>query len=85
MPLKLRTKSDAYLAAEKLLPEELHPTLQQMIDEYKFAAFKCHRSGFVSPRVIAELILMGWRSLPSDGDAVMAAKPTRSPRNRNGS
>jgi hypothetical protein len=70
-------KSPAHLAAEQLLSPELHSTLEQMLNEYKFAAFKCHGTAFVSPRVIAELILMGWRSLPSNHPALTTDRPKR--------
>jgi hypothetical protein len=51
-----------YIAARKMLPPELHPELQQLVLEYRFAALKIHKSPFVSPKVLAELILMGWRA-----------------------
>lgn len=54
-------KSEKRLKAELSLPEELRPIFNQMIDEYQFAAFKHHGSRMVSPKVIAELIIMGWR------------------------
>jgi hypothetical protein len=55
-------ETPAYLAAKNMLPPELHPELAQLIQEYKFAALKVHKMPFVSPKVLAELILMGWRT-----------------------
>ena len=60
-------KSKTYLLAEQMLPLELHPVLEQLVVEYRFASFKHHGVKFCSPRVIAELILMGWRSPPLSG------------------
>jgi len=56
-------KSETRLMAELSLPEELRPVFDKMIDEYQFAALKHHGCRIVSPKVIAELIMMGWRSL----------------------
>lgn len=55
--------TETYKKAEAMLSEELRPLLAPMCEEYKFAALKIHGSRLYSPRVIAELILMGWRSL----------------------
>lgn len=52
----------AYLAAKEMLPPELHSELRQLIMEYRLAALKIHKTPFVSPKVLAELILMGWRA-----------------------
>jgi hypothetical protein len=57
-------RTDTYLAAEKSLPKELHELFEQMVAEYQFACLKHHRQRFASPKVIAELIRMGWRSTP---------------------
>lgn len=54
-------KSKTYIEAEAKLPTTLRPIFEQMIDDYRFAALKHHGSKFYSPKVIAELILMGWR------------------------
>lgn len=54
-------QTPAVVQAREMLSTDLHPLLDQMIEEYRFAAFKHHGGRFVSPRVIAELILMGWR------------------------
>jgi hypothetical protein len=55
-------ETPAVIAAKKMLPPDLHPELLKSIEEYKFASLKVHGTPFASPRVIAELILMGWRS-----------------------
>jgi hypothetical protein len=55
-------ETPAYVAAKNMLPPELHPELEKLILEYRFAALKVHKTPFVSPKVLAELILMGWRT-----------------------
>ena len=52
--------SDSYLKAKQMLPDELWPVLDEFINHYKFAALK-HHGHIYSPRVLAELIVMGWR------------------------
>jgi len=54
-------KSESYNSAIQLLPESLWPELDRFIEHYKFAAEKTHGKQFVSPIVLAELILIGWR------------------------
>lgn len=53
--------SASYQAALDMLPPEYHGILDRLVEQYKFAALKQHGHAMVSPRVIAELILMGWR------------------------
>lgn len=67
-------RTPIYLEAEKMLPPELHSELEQMVAEYQFASLKHHNQKFSSPRVIAELILMGWRSLPISDSAMIQKK-----------
>jgi hypothetical protein len=57
-----RTKS--YMDAEQTLPKELHGIFEQLVLEYQFASLKHHGRPFSSPKVIAELVKMGWRSPP---------------------
>jgi hypothetical protein len=57
-------RSAIYLKAEAMLPPELRPIFEQLLAEYQFASVKHHGRAFSSPRVIAELVLMGWRSPP---------------------
>jgi len=60
--ITVNTTSPAFLKARESLPEHLHPTLEQMCREYKCAALETIGQPLFSPRVIAKLILMGWRS-----------------------
>jgi len=57
-------RTPSFIEGESMLPPELHPVFAQLVAEYQFAALKHHGRRFASPRVIAELILMGWRSPP---------------------
>jgi hypothetical protein len=50
-----------YPDARKMLPPEFHPILDEFLADYRFAALKHHGREWASPRVLAELILMGWR------------------------
>ncbi len=55
-------KSPKYNEALQMLPDDLVPILDEMIEHYKFAALKVHGRAMVSPIVIANLVLMGWRN-----------------------
>lgn len=55
-------RTPIYIKAEQSLPPELHSIFEQLVAEYQFASLKHHGRTFSSPKVIAELILMGWRS-----------------------
>jgi hypothetical protein len=61
-----RKESPSYIAAKGMLPPELHPRLDELLADYRFAALKHHGREWASPKVLAELILMGWsNSMPS--------------------
>ena len=55
-------ETPSYLNAKKMLPLELHATLDELIADYKFAALKHHGREWAAAKVLAELVLMGWRS-----------------------
>jgi hypothetical protein len=54
-------ESPTYLVAKSMLPVELHSSLDELIVDYRFAALKHHGQEWASSKVLAELILMGWR------------------------
>lgn len=60
-------RTPTYVAAEQMLPRELHAQFQQLVSEYQFASFKHHGMKFASPKVLAELMLMGWRTCVAPG------------------
>ena len=62
MTAKRPKESSALIEARAMLPPELQSELQRLLEDYKFAALKVHGSQFVSPKVIAELIKLGWRN-----------------------
>jgi len=57
-----KPKSAKYYEALEKIPDDLVPTFDELIDHYRFAADQFHGTSFVSPMVIAELVLMGWRN-----------------------
>ena len=50
------------MEALKVIPDDLLPVFDELLEHYKFAALKQHGRAMVSPLVIAELVLMGWRN-----------------------
>jgi len=57
----LTAKSPKYVEALKIIPDDLVPVFDELLEHYKFAAQKHHGRAIASPLVIAELVLMGWR------------------------
>jgi hypothetical protein len=55
-------ETPSVIVAKNMLPSELHPNLDELLEDYRFAALKHHGREWVSPKVLAELILMGWRA-----------------------
>jgi hypothetical protein len=53
--------SPKYLAAWELLPEELRPVFNQLVDEYEWETVKLYGKGYVAYSVLANLVLAGWR------------------------
>lgn len=47
--------------AEASLPEELRPIFRELVLDYLIEAFRATGSGYVSYRVLAELVRAGWR------------------------
>jgi hypothetical protein len=58
----LTAKSPKYIEALKIIPDDLVPVFDELLEHYKFAALKQHGRAMASPLVIAELVLMGWRN-----------------------
>jgi hypothetical protein len=56
-------KSSSYEEACSMLPFELLPILDKIINHYKFASLKHHGSPMYLPKVLAELLLLGWRDV----------------------
>lgn len=47
--------------ARNTLPDDLKPIFDDFVGDYKFVATKYHGSPFVSYKVLAEMVRMGWR------------------------
>jgi hypothetical protein len=58
-------RSEKHERTRQSLPDELKPTFDALVAEYKFLATIHYRSPFVSYLVIADLVRNGWR--PSGG------------------
>lgn len=58
----MTTKSPKYVEAMGVVPDDLIPVFDELLEHYKFAALKQHGRAMASPLVIAELVLMGWRN-----------------------
>ena len=59
----MTAKSPKYMEALKIIPDDLVPVFDELLEHYKFAALKQHGRAMASPLVIAELVLMGWRNV----------------------
>jgi hypothetical protein len=55
-------ETPSYVEAKDMLPPELHAHFDELLKDYRFAALKRHGKEWASPTVIAELVLLGWRS-----------------------
>lgn len=53
--------SDKYKEAQGLLPEELRPVFERLVREYEFLTAIHFGRGYVAYRVLADLVLAGWR------------------------
>ena len=47
--------------ARASLPEELRPVFDQLVKEYRFQVLVVHNSRMYAPKVLAELVRVGWR------------------------
>ena len=47
--------------ARESLPSQLRGVFDKLVEDYRFAAFERHGSPFVSYRVLADLVELGWR------------------------
>lgn len=54
-------RTESHEKARNSLPEELKPVFDDLVGDYRFAATKHHGSPFVSYKVLAEMVRMGWR------------------------
>jgi hypothetical protein len=55
-------ETPSYAHGKGMLPPNLHAIFDELMTDYRFAALKHHGREWASPKVVAELVLMGWRS-----------------------
>jgi hypothetical protein len=53
--------SDKYKEAEATLPEDLKPVFKRFVEEYEYLTMTHFGRGYVAYRVLADLVLAGWR------------------------
>jgi len=53
--------SDEYKEAEATLPEDLKPVFKWSVEEYEYLTMTHFGRGYVAYRVLADLVLAGWR------------------------
>jgi hypothetical protein len=56
--------SEKFREAEETLPEGLRPLFRRFVEEYEYLTYLHYGRGYVAYKVLADLILAGWR--PSD-------------------
>ncbi|RME73109.1 MAG: hypothetical protein D6776_07660 [Planctomycetota bacterium] len=56
-----KKSSDARLKIRESLPEELRPILDELAEDYKFYSIVHHGRAFVSYKILADLVKLGWR------------------------
>ncbi len=53
--------SPKFQEAEAMLPDDLKPLFGRMVEEYKYLTLLHYRQGYVAYKVLADMILAGWR------------------------
>ncbi len=53
--------SEKYKEAEAILPDELKPVFMRFVEEYEYLTMTHFGRGYVAYRVLADLVLAGWR------------------------
>jgi len=53
--------SAKYKEAEAILPDDLKPIFKRFVQEYEYLTMLHFGRGYVAYRILAELILAGWR------------------------
>jgi hypothetical protein len=53
--------SHKYREAEEALPEDLKPIFKRFVEEYEYLTATHYGRGYVAYKVIADLVLAGWR------------------------
>ena len=53
--------SDKYTEAEAILTDDLKPIFKRFVEEYEYLTMLHFGRGYVAYRILADLILAGWR------------------------
>jgi len=53
--------SQKFKEAEETLPEELKPVFRRFVEEYEYLTSVHYGRGYVAYRVLADLVVAGWR------------------------
>ncbi len=53
--------SEKYKEAETLLLDELKPIFKRFVEEYEYLTMTHYGRGYVAYKVLADLVLAGWR------------------------
>lgn len=62
----MATQSPKYKEAEAMLPEDMKDVFRRLVREYEYLTTLQFGRGYVAYKVLAELILAGWRpSVPA--------------------
>jgi len=54
-------ESAKYREAEEGVPEELRDIYREMVQHYEFLTWKEYGKGYVAYKVLAKMVLAGWR------------------------
>lgn len=62
--------SEPFLAERQRLPEHLRPRFDNLVEAYRFHAFRFYQRPFVSYKILAALVADGWRIGRTEGSEV---------------
>ncbi|GIW70973.1 MAG: hypothetical protein KatS3mg102_0515 [Planctomycetota bacterium] len=57
----MSAKEDPRIRIRESLPPELRPVLDELAEDYKFYSIVHHGRAFVSYKILADLVRLGWR------------------------
>jgi len=71
--------SEKYKEAAAVLPNDLEPIFQRLVEEYEYITYIQYGRGYVAYKVLADLVLAGWRPTapPHPGSKLCKKAPTR--------
>ena len=57
----MQASGGKYQEAEAMLPIEMKPIFRRLVEEYKYLTQIHYGRGYVAYKVLAEMVLAGWR------------------------